>query len=302
MSEGFRAAGQPLCDPEPRRRAGRHGAQRSGLLDHGLRRAPVRRARKHHQRRRTGRRWVALRVSATPPDARHPFGHHKAEYFSPFSKGRSSSWPPSPFSARPSFISSSPGDCGAGARHRHQRLRVGDQRRMGLRLIRIGQREKSPALDADGRHVLSRRRFIDRRRCGPDSGGFNRIAPTRRDRRRLCRRHILFAGWGLVKKSVGGLMDKAANPATLAAIKASIANGGRGPSRLTTCQTRPAGPVTLVQIPSRRAGDHDRREGARYLRPDRKRDPEDSGGPHHHPRRAGEQGQHRRSHALGEPF
>ena len=34
-----------------------------------------------------GAAYVALRVSSTPPDAKHPFGHHKAEYFSAVLEG-----------------------------------------------------------------------------------------------------------------------------------------------------------------------------------------------------------------------
>ena len=34
-----------------------------------------------------GAALVALRVSARPPDANHPYGHHKAEYFSAVLEG-----------------------------------------------------------------------------------------------------------------------------------------------------------------------------------------------------------------------
>ena len=34
-----------------------------------------------------GAAYFALRVSETPPDAEHPFGHHKAEYFSAVLEG-----------------------------------------------------------------------------------------------------------------------------------------------------------------------------------------------------------------------
>ena len=34
-----------------------------------------------------GAAYFALRVSVTPPDANHPFGHHKAEYFSAVLEG-----------------------------------------------------------------------------------------------------------------------------------------------------------------------------------------------------------------------
>ena len=34
-----------------------------------------------------GAAFVALRISQTPADARHPFGHHKAEYFSAVLEG-----------------------------------------------------------------------------------------------------------------------------------------------------------------------------------------------------------------------
>ena len=34
-----------------------------------------------------GAAYIALRVSSMPPDANHPFGHHKAEYFSAVLEG-----------------------------------------------------------------------------------------------------------------------------------------------------------------------------------------------------------------------
>ncbi len=60
--------------------------------------------------------------------------------------------------------------------------------------------------------------------------------------------YILSAGWGLVRDSVGGLMDQAADPSTLACIQASIAKEAEGAIEAHDLQTRHAGPVTFIQF------------------------------------------------------
>ncbi len=196
-----------------------------------------------------GAAWVALRVSATPPDARHPFGHHKAEYFSAVLEG--------------TLII-----VAAFAIFREAVIHFFEPRELsapglgiainvfasvinavwGWHLIRVGRREKSPALDADGRHVLS-----DAVSSTGVVVGLMAVVLTGWLQLDAivaagvgC--YILFAGWGLVKSSVGGLMDEAADPETLSAIKASIAKVAEGALEAHDLQTRPAGPVTFVQF------------------------------------------------------
>src|SRR5208337_5296141 len=60
--------------------------------------------------------------------------------------------------------------------------------------------------------------------------------------------YILFSGWGLVKDSVGGLMDEAVDPQTLERIQACIAKTAVGAIEAHDLQTRPSGPVTFIQF------------------------------------------------------
>jgi cation diffusion facilitator family transporter len=196
-----------------------------------------------------GAAWVALRVSATPPDARHPFGHHKAEYFSAVLEGTLIIVAALAIFREAVIHFFEPREIEAPALGIAINVFASVINAVwGWRLIRIGRREKSPALDADGRHVLS---------DAVSSTGvvLGLIAVVLTGWLQLdaivaacVGAYILFAGWGLVKKSVGGLMDEAADPETLAVIKASIAKGAEGAIEAHDLQTRPAGPVTFVQF------------------------------------------------------
>ena len=103
-----------------------------------------------------GAAYFALRVSETPPDAEHPFGHHKAEYFSAVLEGALIIVAASPYSGKPSSISFEPNELAApGLGIAVNVVASAINAVWGWHLVRIGRREKSPALDADGRRVLS---------------------------------------------------------------------------------------------------------------------------------------------------
>ena len=60
--------------------------------------------------------------------------------------------------------------------------------------------------------------------------------------------YILVSGWKLVRESVGGLMDEAASPETLAIIEACIVETGGGAIEAHDIRTRHAGPMTFIQF------------------------------------------------------
>jgi len=196
-----------------------------------------------------GAAFFALRISHTPPDAEHPFGHHKAEYFSAVLEGALI------------FVA-------ALAIFREAAIHFFEPKQLdapglgiginivssainavwGFQLLRIGRREKSPALDADGRHVLA-----DAVSSTGVAAGL--IAAVMTGWLQLdaviaagVGVYILISGWRLVKKSVGGLMDEAVDQATLTAIQASIENTAQGALEAHDLQTRLAGPVTFIQF------------------------------------------------------
>jgi cation diffusion facilitator family transporter len=196
-----------------------------------------------------GAAYIALRVSSTPPDEQHPFGHHKAEYFSAVLEG--------------ALIA-----LAAFAIFREAVIHFFEPRQLdapglgiainvfssainaiwGWKLIRIGRRERSPALDADGRHVLAD--VVSS--TGVVVGLFAAVMTGWLQLDALIAAgvglYILYSGWRLMRSSIGGLMDESADAVTLAAIQASIEKEAHGAIEAHDLKTRNAGPVTFIQF------------------------------------------------------
>src|SRR4051794_2816074 len=108
-----------------------------------------------------GAAFVALRVSARPADANHPYGHHKAEYFSAVFEGVLVVLAALSIlhSAYRGYLAPKPLD----APVLGLAINVGASvinAVWGWALLRWGRTWRSPALVADGRHVLYRLRLI----------------------------------------------------------------------------------------------------------------------------------------------
>ena len=118
----------------------------------------------------------------------------------------------------------------------------------GWQLLRIGRRERSPALDADARHVLSDAVSSTGVIVGVTAAVFTGWLQLDAIVAACVGVYILIQGWGLVKNSIGGLMDEAPDEETLARIQATIAKAAQGAIEAHDLQTRPAGPVTFIQF------------------------------------------------------
>jgi cation diffusion facilitator family transporter len=193
--------------------------------------------------------FMAVRMSAAPPDANHPYGHHKVEYFSAVLEGvliivaalmilRESYY---------GFLSP----------------RVLDAPRIGLALngvaalvnafwswilIREGRRLRSPALAADGRHLLTD--VVTS--FGVLAGlllvpvtGLHQLDPALAA---LVALNILWSGWGLMKESIGGLMDEAVPEKVLVQIREVIAGNADGAIEAHDLRTRHAGRMTFIDF------------------------------------------------------
>src|SRR3981189_757809 len=167
--------------------------------------------------------FIAIRLSAKPADAEHPYGHHKAEYFSAVLEGV--------------LIVVAAGAILPGAYFWFLPPRHGGAPWLGLAvngaalainagwswvLIGQGRARKSPALVADGRHLLT-----DVISSVGVLGGVSLAASPRGAvldpaLAAIVALNILWTDWGLVKESIGGLMDEAVPPATLARIRANL--------------------------------------------------------------------------------
>lgn len=117
-----------------------------------------------------------------------------------------------------------------------------------LVLIRNGQRWKSPALIASGRHVMT-----DVWTTGAVLVGFALVPLTgwlRLDPlvAALVALNILWTGYGMLRESVGGLMDEVTDPSAVAELRRIISEHADGAIEAHDVRTRTAGSVTFIEF------------------------------------------------------
>jgi len=193
--------------------------------------------------------WYAIRVSFTPADDEHPFGHHKAEYLSAVAEGVLI------VIAALLILREA-----VGAMLEPQPLL---QANMGLAvsvvstiingvwawvLIDTGRRERSPALVADARHIFSD--VITS--IGVVVGlllalatGWMVLDPLLA---LIVALNILWQGWKLVNESIQGLMDRAAEPEDHARIEHTILTNADGAIEIHDLKTRVAARATFIEF------------------------------------------------------
>jgi cation diffusion facilitator family transporter len=192
---------------------------------------------------------VAIRIAARPPDKSHPYGHHKAEFFSAVLEGvmiivaalliLRESW------------------------HGIMAPRVLNLPIEGILLnalagvlnaiwcwvlIRRGRQYKSPALVADGHHLLSDVITSAGVLVGVGLAvltGWHVLDPLLAG---LVALNILWSGWKVIAGSVGGLMDRAVPETLQQTIRDTISEHAAGAIEAHDLRTRTAGPVTFVDF------------------------------------------------------
>jgi len=117
-----------------------------------------------------------------------------------------------------------------------------------LVLIRSGRRWKSPALVAGGKHVMT-----DVWTTAAVLVGFALVPLTgwlRLDPlvAALVALNILWAGYGMLREPVGGLMDEVSDPEAVAELRRVIAEHAEGAIEAHDVRTRTAGSVTFVEF------------------------------------------------------
>ncbi len=192
---------------------------------------------------------VAIRFAARPADASHPFGHHKAEYFSAVLEGVM-------IVVAAIFI----------LREAYDGLlspRVLDAPVEGLLvnsgatvvnaawawvLVRWGRRLRSPALVADGKHLWTDVLTS----AGVAIGillalvtGWWILDPLMAA---LVAVNILWSGSRVVKASLSGLLDEAVPEETLQRIRDLISTNAEGAVEAHDLRTRHAGSATFVEF------------------------------------------------------
>ena len=192
---------------------------------------------------------IAIRFAAQPADKDHPYGHHKAEYVSAVIEGV--------------LIVIAALAILRAAWDAYQIPRMVEAPWLGLAvngaatlvnllwasvLIRQGRKHRSPALVADGRHLMTD--VISS--VGVLAGlvlavysGIHALDPLLAV---LVALNVLWAGWKLMKESAGGLLDEALPEETLERIRAAIAKNADGAIEAHDLRTRHAGPMTFVEF------------------------------------------------------
>ena len=192
---------------------------------------------------------VAVRVAARPPDRRHPFGHHKAEHIAAGLEGAliavvallilQEAWGAL---RNPRAIEAPALGLAVNA------LAAVVNGAWGLRLIQRGHALRSPALAADGWHLIADVATS----AGVLAGlllarptGWHWLDPALAAIVALA---ILYAGWHIISQSMSGLMDESATADIMARIRATIAGRGEGALQVHDLRARVAGPVTFIEF------------------------------------------------------
>lgn len=192
---------------------------------------------------------IAIRVAARPADANHPFGHHKAEFFSAVLEGvmiiiaalliLREAW--NGFLAPHVMDAPVEGLLLNGAATVINAIwaRV---------LVGNGRRLKSPALVADGKHLWTD--VVTS--AGVALGvllammtGWWWLDPAMAA---VVAVNILWSGSKVVRESLSGLMDEAVSEATLEKIRAVISTEASGAVEAHDLRTRHAGSATFVEF------------------------------------------------------
>lgn len=192
---------------------------------------------------------VAIRVAARPADDGHPYGHHKAEFFSAVLEGVM-------IIVAALLIMRE-----AYAGFRDPPVIEAPLVGMAINamagainaiwcwvLITWGRRLKSPALVADGKHLLSDVISSAGVLLGVGlavATGWSVLDPLLAG---LVGMNILWSGWKVTAASLSGLMDEAVPEATLASIRAIISDKATGAIEAHDLRTRHAGKVTFIDF------------------------------------------------------
>ena len=192
---------------------------------------------------------MAVRFAALPPDANHPYGHTKAEYFSAVLEGALivlaavlilheawTAWeaPRAPEQPLLGLAVSAAATAGNAA--------------WAVVLTRRGKALRSPALLADARHL-----FADVVTSAGVIAGVSLVAATGLLwfdplLAALTAANILWSGGRLVRASVGGLMDEAVQPELLGRIRDSLSASAEGAIEAHDLRTRHAGRLTFIEF------------------------------------------------------
>ncbi|RTH14245.1 cation-efflux pump [Thermus scotoductus] len=192
----------------------------------------------------------AIRFAQRPPDETHPFGHSKAEYFSAVLEGVLVVLAAFLIAKEsiPRLLHPRPlGDLGPGLLVSLLASLINGL--LAWHLLRQGRRLRSPALTADGYHVLSDVLTSVGVLAGASLAWATGLWVLDPLLALLVAGNILLMGFRLVRQSVGGLMDEGLSPAEVSRIRKTIAEalGGRA-LEVHDLKTRKAGNRAFLEF------------------------------------------------------
>jgi cation diffusion facilitator family transporter len=192
---------------------------------------------------------LAVRLAEQPPDHNHPYGHYKVEYFSAVLAGAlitvaallilREAWAavlaPRPIAA--------PG-LGLGLAALASVINAAWARV----LVSRGRRLRSPALVADGKHLVSDVVTSVGVILGIALALYTGWAILDPALAALVAVNILWSGWKVIRESLGGLMDEAVPDAELGRIRDVISQHAVGAIEAHDVRTRNAGRVIFIDF------------------------------------------------------
>lgn len=193
--------------------------------------------------------FLAVRLSAVPPDAKHPYGHHKVEYLSAVGEGILIGVAALAILRKAYFGYLDPQPVAAPV--------------LGLAinglasainaiwcfvLFRYGRRFRSPALVADAKHLLTDVVTSAGVLVGVILTVLTGWSVLDSIVAAAVAVHILWWGWELMRQSIGGLMDEAVSNVMLAKIREAISKEAQGAIEAHDLRTRHAGRTTFIEF------------------------------------------------------
>ncbi|MCM2438421.1 cation transporter [Agrobacterium vitis] len=191
--------------------------------------------------------YFVIGYAQKPADHDHPYGHHKAEYISAVIEGVLIVIAALLIMKEAVAALEAPTMLDAPALGLAINFAAGVVNAVWATiLIRVGKANRSPALTADGQHIMSD--VVTS--VGVLIGlvlvvitGYAILDPLLAI---LVACNIIYQGWKVISHSVDGLMDKAVEPAEEDAIKKAIADHASGSLGVHYLRTRRAGAATFV--------------------------------------------------------
>ena len=193
--------------------------------------------------------FVAVRIAVQPADADHPFGHHKAEYFSAVMEGvmivvaailiLNEAW--GAWNAPRDIDAPFTGLVLIGLASVINGI-------WAVVLMREGRSLRSPALEADGRHLMTDVVSSAGVAIGVVAAVLTGALWLDALLAALVAVNILWSGWHVLRGSVGGLMDESVPEDDLEAMRELISANAEGAVEAHDLRARHAGQATFVEF------------------------------------------------------